>query len=364
MVETRGALVKGGYGHSSSYDYATKLIYVFGGYHSFLSSDTVLVDLLYGYNPRHKSWFVIFYIEFVSNIFKFAIVSTVRILLNPSQSPRYLHSATIINGMLLIYGGNGHNTTHDNSGDRCFSPQFLAYDIACDTWRSLKDPSPSLLSSDVGLGRYGHSSILYEDSIYIFGGFNGVMLSSILKYSPGDCYRYTTSDECAKVKPGIKCVWNRDKNLCQPYNMLKTSSLSNVMYGPCDNVFANFTDLCQRQTMCPSCLENTYGCVWCGDSCFHEKCRKTNIKADVKSITDSSKCEEDVVRSSNCDKLHNCHSCHTEYHCGWQRDHKCYTYIRDFDNKTEKAVLHDDLRPSCEAPCHTRTTCENCTLGL
>lgn len=341
LVETRGAFVKGGFGHSSTYDYTTKLIYVFGGYHSLGSSDTVLVDLLYGYNPRHKSW----------------------ILLNPSQSPRYLHSAIITNGLMLVYGGNGYNATHYNYGDRCFSPQFLSYEIACDSWRSLKDPSPALLLSDVGLGRYGHSSVLYEDSIYIFGGFNGVMLNSIIKYSPGDCYRYTMSDECAKVKPGTKCIWNRDKNVCQPYSMLKTSLVSNAMWGPCDNVNANYTDLCQRQSMCPSCLENTYGCVWCGDMCFHQKCRKTGIKDDVKSISDSSRCEEDV-RSSNCDKLHNCHSCHTEYHCGWQRDHKCYTYIRDFDNnKTEKTALHDELRPSCEAPCHTRTTCENCTQG-
>lgn len=59
LPETRGALVKGGYGHSSIYDYVTKLIYVFGGYHSLGASDTLLVDLLYGYNPRFKSWFAL-----------------------------------------------------------------------------------------------------------------------------------------------------------------------------------------------------------------------------------------------------------------------------------------------------------------
>ena len=56
IAQTRGALVKGGYGHSSVYDQMTKLIYVFGGYHSYGSSDTVLVDLLYSYNPRNKAW--------------------------------------------------------------------------------------------------------------------------------------------------------------------------------------------------------------------------------------------------------------------------------------------------------------------
>jgi len=58
-VRTKGALVKGGYGHTSVYDEATKIIYVYGGYHSYGATDTVLVDLLYGYNPRHKSWLVL-----------------------------------------------------------------------------------------------------------------------------------------------------------------------------------------------------------------------------------------------------------------------------------------------------------------
>ncbi|CAG2113222.1 unnamed protein product [Medioppia subpectinata] len=334
------AIVKGGFGHSSCYDSLTKVIYVFGGYHSLGASDTILVDLLYGYNYRFKSW----------------------ILLNPSQSPRYLHSATIINGLMLVYGGNGYNASHYNSGDRCFSPQFLSYEISCDTWRTLKDPSPAILLSDSGFGRYGHSSILYEDSIYIFGGFNGVMLSSILKYSPGDCRRFSIADECGRVRAGTKCVWNKDKNVCLPFSVQKTSQAVSL-YSPCDSVYANFTELCQRQTLCPSCLANTYGCVWCSSGqCAHQKCRKTGVKDEIKSISDSSRCEDDI-RSSNCDKLHNCHSCHTEYQCGWQRDSKCYTFVRDFDNKTDKNALRDDLKPVCEQPCHTRTTCENCTAG-
>ena len=292
------------------------------------------------------------------------IVVLVKILLNPSQSPRNLHSATIINDLMLVYGGNGYNASHYNSGDRCFSSQFLAYEISCDTWRLLKDPSPWALISEVGLGRYGHTSILYDDSLYIFGGFNGVMLNSILKYSPGDCRHYTSSDECTETRAGTKCVWNWDKSICQAYSAPKVSQVSSVSFSRCQDTSTNYTDLCQRQTQCPTCLENTYGCVWCGDSCFYQKCRKPGIKDEVKSYADSNRCEESV-RSSNCDKLHNCQSCQTESNCGWQRDHKCLTYIRDFEsNRTEKTSLREELgKASCEPPCHTRTTCENCTQG-
>lgn len=56
LVKTTGASVKGGYGHSSTYDHITRIIYVFGGFHSVSFADSILVDLLYGYNPREESW--------------------------------------------------------------------------------------------------------------------------------------------------------------------------------------------------------------------------------------------------------------------------------------------------------------------
>ena len=42
---------------------------------------------------------------------------------------RYLHSAVIIDGVMLVFGGNTHNDTSYASGDRCFSADTLAYDI-------------------------------------------------------------------------------------------------------------------------------------------------------------------------------------------------------------------------------------------
>ncbi|GFX85028.1 attractin [Trichonephila clavipes] len=119
---------------------------------------------------------------------------------------------------------------------------------------------------------------------------------------------------------------------------------------------SNVTSLCGRLTSCPSCLENTYGCVWCGSSCSHGRCGK-----NIKETNMLDKCE--VAESSNCDKLHNCHACHTEYHCGWQTDEKCYTFVRESSNGTEKAILNDDYRVKCEIPCSSRYTCENCTQG-
>jgi hypothetical protein len=57
VLNPGGALVKGGFGHSSVYHANTHMIYVYGGHHS-AGSDSVLVDHLYGYSFLANKWFV------------------------------------------------------------------------------------------------------------------------------------------------------------------------------------------------------------------------------------------------------------------------------------------------------------------
>lgn len=52
-----------------------------------------------------------------------------RTILKESGFARYLHSAVLINGAMLIFGGNTHNDTSLSNGAKCFSADFLAYDI-------------------------------------------------------------------------------------------------------------------------------------------------------------------------------------------------------------------------------------------
>ena len=49
---------------------------------------------------------------------------------------RYLHSAVVSSGMMLIFGGNTHNDTAWSYGAKCFSADVIAYDILCDRWDS------------------------------------------------------------------------------------------------------------------------------------------------------------------------------------------------------------------------------------
>jgi len=57
-----------------------------------------------------------------------------RFILKESGLARYLHSAVLISGVLLVFGGNTHNDTSLSNGAKCFSSDFLSYDIGILIW--------------------------------------------------------------------------------------------------------------------------------------------------------------------------------------------------------------------------------------
>lgn len=56
-------------------------------------------------------------------------VCVCRLILGESGLARYLHSAVVLSGTLLVFGGNTHNDTSLSNGAKCFSADFMAYDI-------------------------------------------------------------------------------------------------------------------------------------------------------------------------------------------------------------------------------------------
>lgn len=56
ILNTSGALVKGGYGHSSVFDKLTRQILVHGGYVSESATIYALTDALYAFSPDKSSW--------------------------------------------------------------------------------------------------------------------------------------------------------------------------------------------------------------------------------------------------------------------------------------------------------------------
>jgi len=277
VVRTSGYPVKGGFGHSAAWDEITKKIYVFGGYVSKASTVASLSDELYSYDPIARRW---------------ALLSSAQELDATSATSRYLHSAVVSSGMMLIFGGNTHNDTAWSYGAKCFSADVIAYDILCDRWYNMQGTLPDVEDLSTDLARFGHSAVLLplpstnrnsagNDNaegpmrMLIYGGFNGLLKSDVISYVPGDCRTLNNKADCLSTIIGVKCVWDPKRNKCSkhPPNRLKTGLESTC---PARDISrrqkSDIQKFCSSLSTCEGCTSTTRGCVWCKDTCRYEKC--------------------------------------------------------------------------------------------
>ncbi|XP_039958409.1 attractin-like protein 1 [Bactrocera tryoni] len=373
IIETYGYVVKGGFGHSAAFDYLTEKVYVYGGIISESESSQVLSSKLYAYEPATRTW----------------------TLLSAAPSARLLHTANFINhGLMMVFGGNTHNDTSQSYGAKCYSQDLLVYDVYCDSWHTQE--MPEHLQTD--LARFGHSAVVFEDSLYIYGGFNGQLLNDMLRFTPGYCSFYTKQEKCTNGRPGVKCIWDVQKMRCIPINQVQRSAIfgrEQYDYVVCPSKsrltltseLLNDVLRCQEQSNCQSCVANSYGCTYCGNGvCTKERCRETTSintlfyessnqqkqqqqqqqqqqfvpaavpVANIKRLENCQK-TEDFMIITVCEQLHSCHACSANAACSWDAEHnRCRPYLSNIPhfNRTREDVI-------CPQPCATLTSCHNCT---
>uniref|UniRef100_A0A667XK16 Attractin-like 1a n=1 Tax=Myripristis murdjan TaxID=586833 RepID=A0A667XK16_9TELE len=277
VVSASGAVVQGGYGHSSVYDKASGCVFVHGGYKALSNNKYGLVDHMYRYHVHTRTW----------------------LILRESGLARYLHSAVLLSGTVLVLGGNTHNDTSLSNGAKCFSADFLSYDIACDEWTVLPRPE---LHRDVN--RFGHSAVVSNGSMYIFGGFSGLLLNDVLAYTPPSCQAFSDPARCAGAGPALRCHWV--KSGCVPWEPLQPN---HIVPAP----FYSTDEQCFRFSDCASCTANTRGCQWCED----RKCisAASNCTVVSPSVRDPSRCKR--REEQECYRLANCRSCSLNLNCQW-----------------------------------------------
>uniref|UniRef100_A0A8C8HUR8 Attractin-like protein 1 n=1 Tax=Oncorhynchus tshawytscha TaxID=74940 RepID=A0A8C8HUR8_ONCTS len=244
VPETNGAIVQGGYGHSSVYDSSSRCVYVHGGYKALPANKYGLVDELYRYEVQTQTWMI----------------------LRESGLARYLHTAVLSSGTLLVFGGNTHNDTSLSNGAKCFSADFLAYDMGNFlSWVSSVFPGNDVYSVLCSLPR----------SMYVFGGFSGVLLNDVLVYTPPSCQAFSEEQRCANASPGIRCVWFRDH--CVPWDTSHANGSVPASFCP---PRTSTSERCYRFSDCVSCTANTNGCQWCED----KKCISASNNCTVVSL--------------------------------------------------------------------------------
>lgn len=344
IVNTGGYPVKGGYGHTASWDPLTEKIYVFGGVISESESSQILSKSLYSYEPNDRVW----------------------TLLADAPMARFLHTSTFISGgLMLVFGGNPHNDTSHSYGAKCYVSDLLAYDVLCDDWHAM--PVKSDLRVD--LSRYGHSAVTFEDTLYIYGGFDGQMLSDMLKYTPGDCLYFNSSSSCLTAKPGIKCVWDIKNLRCLPAMRVPKEVLreesplarcAEKNRSSIQQAIVGNTEKCQRMEDCLSCAHTTAECIWCGGGCMHHKrCRTGNSASNSTETALASYGKGDLCPPDPkpiCRQLHTCTACTYQPFCRWRYEHaKCVTYPQS--NATAEA----NEPTQCQKVCSEFTSCVNCT---
>lgn len=331
IIERRGSSISGCIGHTSTFDPPSRLVYIYGGHNALRSNK------LYSFDPRREIW----------------------TFLQAAPSHRYYHSSLIMNGQLLILGGNSYNTSHQS--DQCFQQTYLIYDLRCSEhlmnglehknftsnsgcgrkcWSSIEDNEPSILK------RHGHTVVAYDNrELILFGGFNGILMNDIRYMMISSCSNFTTESECNKLKPALNCFWDVFNLTCKD-SAVREAQVETYTQNCTANEVKALQAACEARGTCTDCLNTNFGCVWCGfiSQCQYSKCRSLSSKA----ILDPDLCYKDefmidsiISRNTSLPpknglfnqeqdnemdcKLDNCYLCQSRPQCSWQNDGCIYS---------------------------------------
>ncbi|KAJ8025804.1 Attractin [Holothuria leucospilota] len=205
ILETKGFPALGAFGHSSVYSQEMQKVFVYGGY-PFSRLGSLPGDPFYEFDLIEQKWSI----------------------LPSAMQPRFLHSAVLIGHKMYVFGGNSHTDSNEYRGAQCYSNSFMIYDIDCNSWYE-EDLSSGL---DKDISRFGHQAVLYNDDMWLFGGYNGVMLNDVITYTTVNCSSLSNGS-CELAGPGPTCMWDMDSEECIRFSE-EEISYHNISFLECD----------------------------------------------------------------------------------------------------------------------------------
>lgn len=260
--ETAPSNIKPMYGHSSVLHPDTGRIYIHGGYRMLNSTCFKTSDETFYYQRDRKDW----HSEHSSGV------------------ARYLHSAILVGGTMIVLGGRGDSAL--------VLSQIMVFDIESNNWMI-----PTDLFVPKTASRYGHSAVAVDSIVHAYGGFQGQMLKTFLQYTLGDCLTPSSSLDCFKPAP-TQIPPAAPNGICSSHN------------------------LCHLRQTCRDCLGADFddGCMWC-DS--HSQCvSKATFDVTFPYLQCLQLLEHGTGTCSDlqCSKMKSCRDCHMLPGCGWCDD--------------------------------------------
>ncbi|KAK0396587.1 hypothetical protein QR680_001776 [Steinernema hermaphroditum] len=356
--------IEGRYGHSSvmySDNEHKNMVIIYGGYNAPPGTFTYAIsDQILLFDYLSQSWTV----------------------LKNTKVPLFRHSASLINGIMIVIGGNGHNESNPSAHTDCYSSTIYAFDVSCQEWFPIKVKENELLA------RYGHVAVTSDDHVFVIGGFNGRMLNDVVRFKPADCKAIRDPEKCRLMKDGTKCIYvAKQCTRVQPFvSYASTFSLSKneeVKGGPtCGISQRKYGYSCGERKDCTSCFAQS-GCVWCTGTApgANSDCVSAGEGCvDGTSPSDFRDCRLSRLSTlRSCSLAHNCYACRQMFHCSWftiDTRHTCISVQEEAliiseqqRRQTERlssiarpipTLIYTSTNQTCPPPCASYNSCQGC----
>ena len=281
---------------------------------------------------------------------------------------------------LLVYGGI--NINEDISGTPFKSNQLRMYKIQENKWLEnfeLKQEFYGKKKSTPYINfphheRYGHESFVFNNSIYIFAGFNGLFLNDLFKFNLNslellnvnqffsrkkrrEIFKSINEESDSSNAPSIKF-----KSLkFQSY--LNQQSLLSSQQQQLHNTFSD-EDIFGNKIASKPSSPNFYDYY----SANHDQ------SIDFIAVYDSKTHTKQLIES--CSKYRNCQICHQDAKCVWNLNQCEHFSVLSFSNSNSSDSLNNSIleanltnesvvykKPTCSQMCDEFKSCSNCTLS-
>ena len=337
--------IKIGYSHSSVIDKEKQIVYLLGGlcidsninssfeYHQFSLIDKFYFNRNNNNNKQNnKSKLSPYLYTFDLNKFEWKLISK-------STFSSYMQTTLFFNDTLLVYGGISINDNNKLVPE--ISNELNIFDIEENEWlvrhEIILNPQDQIFKSSDRIKfskreRYAHGSFIYDNSIYIFAGFNGFFLNDLFRFDLMNLRYFKSRDENQ-----INKYLNTFRFKKKRKRSLFSSSYDQLNQDEEEDNFGNKIPLKSASSVSSSSLSSN----------------NIDFINNYEPLLKNSQ----QINNTNlfCNRFSDCNVCHLHSECIWNSN-KCEYYQPD--------LLASQLvyqKPTCSQMCSEYTSCYNCT---